>query len=33
MPYSPCSQAAQGRMRFLSLTIASAICTAAAEGA
>src|SRR5690606_2979539 len=33
IPYSPCSQAAHGRMRFLSLTIASAICTAAAAGA
>src|SRR5204863_8390685 len=32
-PYSPWSQAAQGRMRFLSCTMASTIWTTAAEGA
>ena len=33
MPYSPSSHAAHGRMRFWSLTIASAICTAPDDGA
>src|SRR5439155_441685 len=32
-PYSPCSQAAQGSIRFLSCTMASTIWTTAAEGA
>src|SRR5260370_1369505 len=32
-PYSPCTQAAHGRMRRLSRTIASTICVTAAEGA
>src|SRR5690606_5160392 len=33
IPYSPSSHAEHGRIRFLSFTMASAICTAAAEGA
>src|SRR5206468_7563196 len=32
-PYSPWSQTAHGRIRFLSPTIASTICTTAADGA
>jgi hypothetical protein len=33
MPYSPCSHAAHGRMRFWSCTIASTIWIAPADGA
>ena len=33
MPYSPWSQAEQGRIRFWSFTIASTICTAPDDGA